>query len=118
MGDICYAPLIDDMTWSYSRVKSFEDCPYKWFLKYIVGLHGILTSHLNESQMKILAALGCRVVFALDKDVSIREDRHIARLSFRARHSEPCRIYRKHTTITLRLSASIYIHQLRHLHIS
>ena len=40
MGDICYAPLIDDMTWSYSRVKSFEDCPYKWFLKYIVGLHG------------------------------------------------------------------------------
>ena len=40
----------------------------------------ILTSHLNDSQMKILAALGCRVVFALDKDVSIREDRHIARL--------------------------------------
>lgn len=40
----------------------------------------ILTSHLNESQMKILAALGCRVVFALDKDVSIREDRHIAHL--------------------------------------
>ena len=30
--------------------------------------------------MKILAALGCRVVFALYKDVSIREDRHIARL--------------------------------------
>lgn len=47
------------------------------------GIHNtgaILTSHLNESQMKILAALGCKVVFALDKDVSIREDRHIARL--------------------------------------
>lgn len=40
MGDICYAPLIDDMTWSYSRVKSFETCPYKWYLRYIVGLHG------------------------------------------------------------------------------
>lgn len=40
----------------------------------------ILTSHLNESQMKILAVLGCKVVFALDKDVSIREDRHISRL--------------------------------------
>ena len=40
MGDICYAPLIDDMTWSYSRVKSFEDCAYKWYLRYIAGLPG------------------------------------------------------------------------------
>lgn len=40
MGDICYAPLIDDMTWSYSRVRSFEDCPYKWYLRYICGLPG------------------------------------------------------------------------------
>ena len=23
------------MTWSYSRIKCFEDCPYQWFLKYI-----------------------------------------------------------------------------------
>ena len=23
------------MTWSYSRIKAFEDCPYRWFLKYI-----------------------------------------------------------------------------------
>lgn len=23
------------MTWSYSRIKSFFDCPYRWFLKYI-----------------------------------------------------------------------------------
>lgn len=30
--------------------------------------------------MKILAALGCRVVFALDKDVDIRKDCHIERL--------------------------------------
>lgn len=47
------------------------------------GIHNsgaILTSHLNESQMKLLASLGCNVVFALDKDVSVREDRHISRL--------------------------------------
>lgn len=47
------------------------------------GIHNtgaILTSHLSESQMKILAALGCRVVFALDKDVDIRKDCHIERL--------------------------------------
>ena len=40
----------------------------------------ILTSHLNPHQMKILARLGCRVVFALDKDVRIREDHNISKL--------------------------------------
>lgn len=40
----------------------------------------ILTSHLNPNQMKILAKLGCRVVFALDKDVTVREDHNIKRL--------------------------------------
>ena len=32
---INYAPLIKDMVWSYSRVKAYEDCPHRWFLKYI-----------------------------------------------------------------------------------
>ena len=40
----------------------------------------ILTSHLNPNQMKILAKLGCRVVFALDKDVAVWEDHNIRRL--------------------------------------
>lgn len=47
------------------------------------GIHNtgaILTSHLNPNQMKILARLGCRVVFALDKDVRVREDHNISRL--------------------------------------
>lgn len=47
------------------------------------GIHNtgaILTSHLNPNQMKLLIKLGCRVVFALDKDVSIRQDRNISRL--------------------------------------
>ena len=47
------------------------------------GIHNagaILTSHLNPNQMKILAQLGCRVVFALDKEVSVREDHNIKRL--------------------------------------
>lgn len=38
----------------------------------------ILTSHLNPAQLKILAKLGFNVVFALDKDVKIREDHNIA----------------------------------------
>jgi len=47
------------------------------------GIHNtgaILTSHLNPNQMKLLARLACRVVFALDKDVSVREDHNIKRL--------------------------------------
>lgn len=35
MGEVNYKPIIQDMTWSYSRIKSFGDCPYRWFLKYI-----------------------------------------------------------------------------------
>ena len=40
----------------------------------------ILTSHLNQNQMKLLAQLGCTVVFALDKDVRIRDDHNIQQL--------------------------------------
>ena len=35
MGDMCYRPLIEDMEFSYSRLKSFKDCPYRWYLQYI-----------------------------------------------------------------------------------
>lgn len=47
------------------------------------GVHNtaaILTSHLSASQMKILARLGCTVVFGLDKEISIREDKNIQKL--------------------------------------
>lgn len=47
------------------------------------GIHNagaILTSHLSSNQLKILAKLGCRVVFALDKDVDILKDRNIEKL--------------------------------------
>jgi len=40
----------------------------------------LLTSHLNPFQLKILTMLGCRVVFALDKGVNIREDENISKL--------------------------------------
>lgn len=35
MGDVSYKPLIEDMSWSYSRLEIFEECPYRWFLTYI-----------------------------------------------------------------------------------
>ena len=38
MGEVFYRPLIEDMTWSYSRVSCFDDCPYKWYMKYIAGM--------------------------------------------------------------------------------
>lgn len=40
----------------------------------------VLTSHLNGHQMKLLARLGCRVVFALDKEIDIRKDKNIQKL--------------------------------------
>lgn len=61
MGEVNYASVIQDMTWSYSRLKAFEDCRYRWYLKYIRGvrgkelffssygsfLHALLASHLR-----------------------------------------------------------------------
>jgi len=47
------------------------------------GVHNagaLLTSHLNQYQLQILIRLGCDVVFALDKDVNIRNDHDIKRL--------------------------------------
>lgn len=47
------------------------------------GIHNtaaILTSHLSPSQLRILTGLGVKVIFALDKEVKIREDRNIAKL--------------------------------------
>lgn len=35
-----YSFLISDMRWSYSRIKIYEDCPYKFYLKYIEGERG------------------------------------------------------------------------------
>ena len=40
----------------------------------------LLTSHLNPAQMKLLAKLGVRVVFALDKEVNIKKDHNINKL--------------------------------------
>ena len=40
----------------------------------------LLTSHLSALQLKILAKLGVRVVFALDKEVTVRDDPNIAKL--------------------------------------
>ena len=32
-----YSFILDGMTWSYSRIKTYEECPYRFFLKYIYG---------------------------------------------------------------------------------
>ena len=35
MRDINYEPVIRNMTWSYSRISAFDQCPYRWCLKYL-----------------------------------------------------------------------------------
>jgi DNA primase len=50
---------------------------YSWGIR---NCGALLTSHLSQFQMKILAKLGVRVVFALDKEVVIRDDPNISKL--------------------------------------
>lgn len=33
-----YKMIMDDFVWSYSRIKCFADCPYKFFLKYFCDI--------------------------------------------------------------------------------
>lgn len=40
MGETIYKNVIKDMTFSYSRMSSFDDCQYKWYLKYLCGEEG------------------------------------------------------------------------------
>lgn len=59
MSDVSYRPLIDDMTWSYSRVNSFEDCPYAWYLKYVYSTdrneQGLFFSSYGKFMHELLA---------------------------------------------------------------
>lgn len=36
-SDVSYKPLIEEFTWSHSRLKCFESCKWQFFLKYIRG---------------------------------------------------------------------------------
>lgn len=76
--------LVENMEYILDKkeVIIFEGCKSvlladSWGVRNCASL---LTSHLNPHQMKILAKLGCRVVFALDKDVNIRKDHNIEKL--------------------------------------
>lgn len=60
----------------------FEGCKSVYIAETwgIRNTGAILTSHLNDSQMKILAKLAQPVVFALDKDVNILADKRVKQL--------------------------------------
>ena len=47
----------------------------------ICNTGAILTAHRNPNQMKLLAWLGCRVVFALDKEIDPSQDKNVRKLS-------------------------------------
>lgn len=68
---------------SSGEIIIFEGCK-SVLLADTWGIHNtgaILTSHLSKNQMKILASLGCRVTFALDKDVDPCNDKNIRKLA-------------------------------------
>ena len=67
---------------SKKEIILFEGCK-SVLLADTWGIHNtgaILTSHLSPNQLKLLVGLGCKVVFALDKDVDVTKDRNINRL--------------------------------------
>lgn len=71
-----------DAILSAHEVILFEGCK-SVLLANTWGIHNtgaLLTSHLNPQQLKILVRLGVRVVFALDKDVRVRDDHNISKL--------------------------------------
>lgn len=71
-----------DAILSAHEVILFEGCK-SVLLANTWGIHNtgaLLTSHLNPQQLKILVRLGVRVVFALDKDVRVRDDHNIGKL--------------------------------------
>lgn len=71
-----------DAILSAHEVILFEGCK-SVLLANTWGVHNtgaLLTSHLNPQQLKVLVRLGVRVVFALDKDVRVRDDHNISKL--------------------------------------
>lgn len=65
MGDIIYKPIIENMRWSYSRITTFSDCPFEWFLKYI--------EH-NDDDKKYYASYGTAMHRTIDSVMSGKSD--------------------------------------------
>jgi len=61
MSETIYSNIIKEMVWSHSRVASYHDCKYKWYLKYLYGVeekeqffasYGSLIHRLLEMRLK------------------------------------------------------------------
>lgn len=42
---------IDDMTWSFSRINSFNTCKYMWYLTYVEKLKGLQNGHAEAGTL-------------------------------------------------------------------
>lgn len=43
-----YDLILDEMTWSFSRLSSFEQCPYGWYLRYIEEADRVYSNFFSE----------------------------------------------------------------------
>lgn len=57
-----YSFIVDDMLWSYSRLSSFDDCKYGWFLKYI--------KHVPKGEPHFFATYGTFIHDLLERYLS------------------------------------------------
>lgn len=62
-----YSHFTKEMTWSYSRVKTFEECPYRFFLKYIKH-YDTETTFFSEYGLFIHKIIEMYLKKELDKD--------------------------------------------------
>lgn len=46
-----YKDILDDMVWSFSRLKSYEYCPYSWYLNYIEKLDGYSSFYAENGKL-------------------------------------------------------------------
>lgn len=67
MGDVNYAPFIEKMQWSYSRVRLFDDCPYAWYLKYVYKA--------PQKQQRFFSSYGSFVHALLEQFLTGKADR-------------------------------------------
>ena len=81
MGNVSYKPLIDDMVWSYSRLESFESCPYRWFLTYI-------HEPKLEKQKKFYSEYGLLMHNVLEKYYSCKIDKQDAMIMYLTEYYE------------------------------
>lgn len=81
-----YSHFTKDMTWSYSRIKTFQECPYRFYLKYIKHCDSV-TSFFSEYGLFIHSIIEKYLKKELSKDEI--ESYYITNFKKQVKHKAP-----------------------------